>query len=333
VRFQLDIGGTLANATAWAAMTAYALGAVRSNAGHVYYALAAGTSGSSGPTTTPTYPATITDGTVTWGFLGNGTAYLAAASTCTVSGPISAPAFVLTAIGTPVTGVSNVANPQDMLVGNATETDEALRLRRQVELHGLSTSPLESVRAAIEELADVTSVTVFENTTDLTNADGMPPHSVEAVVTGGTGTEIRSTLFGNVAAGIQTYGNTSGTVTDSMGQVHTIKYTVPTELDVYLAIVLTVDDDHFPADGATTALDGLLAYGQRQLVVGYDVEPTALIGSLFTLGMRGLLRVDVQDDISPITLSTPSQTISVGPRQIARLDSSRTAITVVGKIP
>jgi hypothetical protein len=57
--------------SAWAVSTAYAYGTIRSNSGNNYLCVGAGTSaGSGGPTTTVEG---ITDGTVTWNYIGSTT--------------------------------------------------------------------------------------------------------------------------------------------------------------------------------------------------------------------------------------------------------------------
>lgn len=338
VQFTTDAGVTLAPAPAWLASHAYPLDTVVTNSGHIYVAITAGTSGTSGPTTTPAYPTTIIDGTVIWAYIGDGDSIATLNGTCTVTGAIFASAFSASRIGTPISGWNAVANPNDATLGNDIESDENLRIRRVVELHSLSTGPLEAILAALVNTKDVIATTVFENTDNITNSDGVPAHSIEAVVEGGADADIRQTLFLNTPSGIQTYGLVSGSVTDSRGRVKTIKFTRPTELDIYLNIVLYADVKKLPSDAIAIATQRVITYGEQYLTMGYDVEPFAIGASIAfdSLGNRmpGLLRVSMKADIIPVTFFTPENVpISVGPRQFAKLDSTRLAMEIVNKIP
>lgn len=333
VRFSTDANATLIAAPAWVASTPYAIDAVVSKSGHVYVAIFAGTSDVIGPIGTPAFPTTQVDGSVVWAYVGDGTGYkYPVAATCTITGPTSGSSFSINNIGTPVAGWNAVANPTDAVPGDDIESDEKLRIRRIVELHSLSTGPFEAVLSALERTADVTGVALFENPSSVINADGLPANSVEAVVLGGTDADIRATLAANVPSGIQTYGTTSGTITDSRGTVKTIKFTRPTELDIYLVLNVYVVLDKFPADGAAQIKAQVLAFGDENYTMGFDVETWAIAASA---ALKGVLRVDVYADIIPIVIfTTPVNTpVPVGPRQIAKLDSTRVLVNIIGKTP
>jgi hypothetical protein len=145
------------------------------NANRIYELITAGTSaGSGGPTTTA---ADITDNTAHWRYVGEGTAYAQVAAESVDTGPKVAASGTLTVIETPVARWESAINLLDAVNGRDVESDSALRLRREAEIHAQGNAVAEAIRADVLRVTDVTSVTVFANDTDVTDADGVPPHS------------------------------------------------------------------------------------------------------------------------------------------------------------
>lgn len=319
-RFQTLAAAEIVAATAWVGSTAYTAGAIRTNTSRIYLCTTGGTSaGSGGPTTTAT---SITDGTVTWRYIGEGTGYVEVESECTETGPVPAAAYGIDTIETPVSGWSSVSNLLDAVEGRDVETDAELRLRREEDLQATGGGSVEQIREAVSAVEDVEEVTVYENNTDAT-VDGIPPHAVEALVLGGAAADIRDALFGAVAAGIATHGSTSGTVVDSMGISHTVKFSRPTEVPIYIDVELTKDADTYPSDGDAQVKAALVAYGDT-FRTGWDVRSSALLARVFEV--PGVLDVTVLD-IGTAPNPSSSTTITTTARELATFDTSR--ITVV----
>lgn len=340
-RYATQANATIATATGWAAVQTVATGAYRTASGNIYYALVGGVTGSSAPTGTTPYPTTIADGTVTWVFIGNGAAYATVSAQATVSGAVGGSAFTINTIGTPHAGWSGVSNVVDVTVGSPIERDDQLRLRAQAELHTLSAkAALDCIRGALLKDELISQALVFENVENTTNSDGMPPHSVESVVTGTeTGANIGAILLGQVAAGIKTTGTSSVTVNDANGGAHSISYTVPTTVPIYLAVTVQADQRQWPSEkladasarGSGKVAAALLAFGGVALVIGRDVDPSALIGAIFAAQIPGTLSVSMALDTSPNPVATAAIPISL--RQIAALDSSRITVSVSYRTP
>jgi uncharacterized phage protein gp47/JayE len=337
--FLTTAGGTLGAATAWATGQSISLLDVRKNSTHVYVAITAGTTlgSGSGPLSTSAYPLTIVDNTVTWVYVGEGTGFAYIPAQASVTGPAAGPAFSLNRIGTPISGWAAVANPNDAVIGQNIESDSALRLRRVIELKGIGGSTVDAIRAAISALTSVTAVTVFENATDAT-VGTMGPHTIEALVSGSaSATDICTAIYSKLAAGIDTVGANTFNVPDSQSLTHLIRYSIPTTVDIYCAVVLTVDGTAFPSDGDVTAAALILAFGNA-LAPGYDVESIAISGALFiaksTGDLPGLLTSSVQVDTVAITGGTPvNGSVPIDARAVAVFDSSRIAVTIVQRAP
>jgi uncharacterized phage protein gp47/JayE len=275
---------TLANITEiWVALTDYVVGDFVDNAGNTYRCITAGTSaGAGGPTTTA---ADITDGTVHWRYLGadtiGATDVLFQAED---AGALAAAADTLVTIGTPVSGWSSLHNQLAATPGALVESDPALRIRRESELASQGNATADAIRADVLEVAGVTHCTVFYNDTDSTDADGRPPHSVHALVLGGTDAAVAAGLFATVGAGIAYHGATSVVVQDSQGNNRTVKFDRPTEKRVYIICNVTYLAADFPADtsvGEAGIKGSIVTYGDTFLV-GQDVRSAALSARVFT---------------------------------------------------
>lgn len=177
----------------------------------------------------------------------------------------------ITEIASPISGVDSVTNPDRTENGLNRETDQELRERyyESVAIGGAAT--IESIRAALLELPGVIGAEVEHNTT-MNTVDGMPPKSIECFVFGGEETEIVDTIFATKAAGIEPHGDETTTVTDSMGNDHTIKYTRPDEKTVYVDATLTTDAS-FPENGEDKVQTEILRY-----IGGVDEDETEYLG-------------------------------------------------------
>lgn len=328
-KFQtLPAAPSIAAVLAWAISTAYAIGAIRTANGRIYRATVGGVSAGAGigPSSTGT---AIVDGTVTWRYLGEGTGYVAIAAEATETGPKIADAYSLTVIETPVFGWDSATNVLDADPGQDVETDAALRVRREDELRTGGKSPLEAIRAALLDVDDVTAVTVFENITSATDADGVPPHSVEVMVQGGADADILAAVFASVAGGIGIHGTTSGIVTDSQGIAHTVKFTRPAEFPVNVIMDVLVDAETFPSDGAQQIKDAIVAWGDLQKA-GKNVVASAIGAQAFKVsGVLDVPTVLIDDSPGPVS----SVTLPVSLRELATYDTSRITVNVTTGVP
>ncbi|EJI2433579.1 baseplate J/gp47 family protein [Salmonella enterica] len=159
---------------------------------------------------------------------------------CSNSGAVAALAGTITTINTPTRGWTSVTNPAAATVGAPAETDAELRIRQGQSVALPSITPFEGVDGAIANVAGVTRHKLYENDTGATDINGLPPHSISAIVDGGDVTEIAQTIRGNKGQGVRTWGKTSVTVPDKYGNPHIISFSRPTDVPVYGKITLTV---------------------------------------------------------------------------------------------
>ncbi|EKL1179476.1 hypothetical protein PQN69_004382 [Klebsiella pneumoniae] len=174
-------------------------------------------------------PATVvigTDGTVV------------ATATCASSGAVAAVAGSVNGINTPTRGWASVTNPLAATVGVVAETDAELRVRQSQSVALASLTPFDAVDGAIANVEDVTRHKLFENDTETTDDNGLPAHSISAIVEGRDATEIANTIRSTKGQGVSTYGTTAVIVTDKYGNPYTIRFSRPVDVPIYVSITI-----------------------------------------------------------------------------------------------
>lgn len=325
-RFATAEDTALVAVSSWQTSHAYALGARAKNGGKVYQCTQAGTSAASGgPSGTGT---TIIDGSVVWTYLGDGDGAVDVSMLSEKQDVITAPARTLSRIETPILGVSSAINLLDADVGHPAEEDSDLRLRRELELRASGNASLDSIRAKVSAVNGVQSVSVFQNDTDETNGDGIPPHSVEVVVDLDAGPPsdvedlIRSAIFQSVAAGIRSYGTESGSVVDASGNSQTVAFSYLEEVPAYVTLELEVTSD-FPSDGDALVTQKLLEFEAQRLVGGYDLVAAQIAAIAFEVeGVFNIADVQVGE-----TDPASGNRVSVNTRQKVTLDTGRISVS------
>ena len=113
-----------------------------------------------------------------------------------------APAHTITRIVTPVPGVTGVDNPDRARKGQIFESDAKLR-QRLLQTSSQNSSTVDGIRRVLSEVDGVTYAMVLHNPTGSTDANGLKPHSVLPIITGGYADDIAEALITKgVPAGI-----------------------------------------------------------------------------------------------------------------------------------
>lgn len=161
-------------------------------------------------------------------------------ATCNTPGAVAALAGTITKINTPTRGWVSVNNPTAATVGAAAEKDAELRIRQTQSVALPSLTPFDAVDGALANITGVTRHKLYENDTGSVDANGLPAHSISAIVDGGDATMIAQTIRGKKGQGVATYGTTTVQVPDYYGNPHNISFSRPVDVPVYVAITLRV---------------------------------------------------------------------------------------------
>lgn len=184
---------------------------------------------------------------------GGAPANILVAAECEVSGPIVCNAGTLTVIATPVAGWNAVTNPYDAELGKNQASDAELRTQRENELRASGSATVDAMRAdvlaiEIDAANPVIECTVFENDTDSTDANGLPPHSLEVLVFDGLSAAvpdntIAQTIWDCKPGGIKLVGSSTGSAVDSQKRERIIPFTRPTQLPIKIKMIfeMTID--------------------------------------------------------------------------------------------
>jgi uncharacterized phage protein gp47/JayE len=240
------------------------------------------------------------------------------------TGPVRADSGTLTVIAETVAGFTSGTNALDAELGSEDEVDSVYRRRQVDELARPGSTTVDAIRTDLLDVAGVTYATVYENETDVTDGNGVPPHSIEAVVVGADDEVVRLAVFRAKAAGIRAYGTNSGTVSDSQGNSHTIAFSRQTDIPVYVSVTLTYLDGIYPGD--TAVKQAIVDWADANQGVGHDVLRARLFERFYVAGAGGLV------NITSLTLGTAPSPVStsdivIGVRQRATFDTSRIVIT------
>src|SRR5581483_4829952 len=183
---------------------------------------------------------------------------------------------------------STVSNPTDGVPGTNVETDQALKLRRLTELETSVSGPLEAIKQALLKVSGVSQVVMFENDTNITDLNGLPPHSFEAYVFGGADQDIYNALWAAKPSGIQAFGTTNGTVIDSQGQTQHLGFSRLIQENVY-GIANVHVASNYPANGDLLIKEAVVNFinsligGQSLIVTPQLVCTVALIPGILSI--------------------------------------------------
>lgn len=238
------------------------------------------------------------------------------------TGPHQAPSGTLTVIATPLVGWTSVTNIEDAALGRDVDDDADARVRREQGLALSGSSGVDQVRADVLAVEDVTSCQVFENWTDATDDQGLPPKSFQVVLWDDAGADddaIAQAIWVSKPGGIQPIGAETGTATDKNGHPKVMRFSRATAVLIYISFKVTPKEGYV-GDAAlklamATALDAAMGTGQD--LSEWDISDAAHgLGAKLTMIRFGTAPTPTLDDDVPI-----------GNTSIARFDTSRITIT------
>lgn len=242
-------------------------------------------------------------------------------------GIINQDANTITQIVTPVLGWDSVTNPLAASPGRLVETDEELRLRFRNTKLERSSNILDSLYSALLNVDGVEELAIYENDTDITDSNGVLPHSFLPVILGGSSQIIAQTIWKNKPMGIASQGNTVVPITDSQGFLHNIGFERPTPVTIYVDMVLSLNPEapvQFPSDGADQIRAAIQTYASENFGVGKDVIYSRIFTPINTIPGHQIDSLFIGITPSPVGTSN----ITVGFADISSFESININIVV-----
>ncbi len=177
-------------------------------------------------------------------------------------GSITTPANTKADIMTPSAGWIAAKVKETTKLGRFEENDDELRLRRIKELKANGSSTLEALKANLMQLEDVQAVYIKEQQC-----------SFEVIVHGGKDEEIAQTIWLSKPLGIETIGQTTCAISDSIDQARIIKFTRPKvialTLHANLKVRTKIDDNELDL-----LKNALVAHSIKHFQLGAEVYPS-----------------------------------------------------------
>lgn len=178
-------------------------------------------------------------------------------------------------IVTPKLGIKKVNNPYtETIIGQNDEPDIELRKRRSMAVGFTISGSREVLQARLRDLPDVTEVEVYENKTNTTDTDGIPGHSIWAVVDGGEEAKIGATIFLSLNDGCGMKGSEVVEVKSMYGDPVQIKFDRPLDEDLYIRFEVQKETTGYVYDANKLISDFVEKYklGINQMATTTDIN-------------------------------------------------------------
>lgn len=211
-----------------------------------------------------------------------------------------------------ILGVKFIETTKAPIEGRLGESTASLMQRRERKLAINNTHDREGIEASLINIDGVIDALVLENNTNITDTNGVPAHSINAIVLGGSDEEVATIILKKIkGGGCGTFGSESFTILDYRGQDRVVNFDRPTTKDIEVVVTLVrahaqVDIDIDKIKDAITA---------KQFRIGQDV----VAGMLYCFPNDGTfyvksIKVD-GGDVSPIAIreiaNIPRENITV----------------------
>lgn len=186
-----------------------------------------------------------------------------------------------------------------------------------------------SMKEAVEVAITTFSVTGGASQAEAVFKGGRLAKSFEAVVEGGSDADVANKIWLTKPAGIQTFGNTSFTITDSQGEQQVINFSRPTPIYIWVTVALTLySEETFPPNGQDLVADAINTYGNN-LGIGVDVLLQRVLAQIFSVPgiASGAMQIAATNGPGDSPLYGTAD-IPIQENEIAVFDLSRITVTV-----
>jgi uncharacterized phage protein gp47/JayE len=257
-----------------------------------------------------------------------GAGFVDVTATCMTAGSVDAAAGTVNIIATPQAGWQSVTNSAPATPGAPLENDAQLRQRQAKSTAIRAETVLGGLVASLQDLANVQGVWAYENDTNASDSNGLPPHSIAMVVEGGDINEVGQAIMDHKAPGVATFGTTTVSLPDITGSLRPIHFFQPTNRRITVAVTL------HNLNGYTTLISDSVKQAVADYVNGLDLGDTVYITKLYLpaqlfggAGSETFDLIQVQASFFPSVVS--SSDLVLGFTDRASLDVADISITVV----
>ena len=234
---------------------------------------------------------------------------------CETLGAIDSPMGTITQVIDTITGFESATNDVPVSIGNDADTDETLRQRWSASLYNRGSANIQAVRARVLDCIGVSKAVVIENVGDVTDEDGLLPHSIEVIASGGNNEDIANAIYLTKSGGIQTNGTQVVEIKDNLTtKTYPIRFNRPTTKPIWVKVdVYDYTEEVWSSANVNQIKQAVIDYGGR-LSFGEDVILQRFYGPIYS-STKGIGRLEVQMSTDGVTYGTSNVPISI--REVA----------------
>lgn len=262
--------------------------------------------------------------------------------TSTTIGPVEADSNTITRIVDTVDGLTSVNNPTPATPGTGVESDSALRVKRATAVGRPGDNQIDSMLGELFAVTGVRRVKVYENDTNTTDSNGLPPHSIAAIVDGGTDDDVAMAIYLKKNPGVALYqaGQPVGVLVTSTAyptNVKMIRFSRPVYVDMNIVINIQ-NDGSLPS--ATTLQPmiqaAIIEYAAGDLIPtqygfkpdGFDIGETVPYSSLYT-PINKVIGAYGNSYVSSMTVNGGTTNVNINFNQLSRWTSSNITVNIL----
>jgi len=215
-------------------------------------------------------------------------------ATCTSNGATQASIGTLTRIVSTVGGWQGVTNATVATPGTNVQNNSSLRLERAKAVARPGSNQVDNMLGEIFAVDGVRRAIVLENDTDVTDANGLPEHSVAPIVDGGTDADVALAIFRKKNPGCKLHAaGTSVTVNGVYDKYITNARDITFSRPVYVDMTINVtiqNDGSLPGNANDLIVAAILNYAAGDLVaaecgfnvLGFDIGEEVPVSRMYT---------------------------------------------------
>lgn len=260
--------------------------------------------------------------------------------TCTEIGPIEADAGTITRIITTVPGLTSCNNPSPATPGTGIESDSSLRVKRATAVGRPGNNQIDSMLGELYAVDGTRRVKVYENDTNTTDSNGLPPHSIAPIIDGGTDADVAMAIYTKKNPGVALYQAGTPVSVDVASptypdNVKTIKFSRPEYVDMVIAVTIK-NDGSLPSNTQDLIRDAFIEFAAGGLVPaefgfkvdGFDIGETVPYSTLYTpinkvIGQYG------NSYVQTLTVNGGTTNVAIAFNELSRWTSSNITVTLV----
>ena len=260
--------------------------------------------------------------------------------TCTEIGPIEADAGTITRIITTVPGLTSCNNPSPATPGTEIESDSSLRVKRATAVGRPGNNQIDSMLGELYAVDGTRRVKVYENDTNTTDSNGLPPHSIAPIIDGGTDADVAMAIYTKKNPGVALYQAGTPVSVDVASPIYpdnvkTIKFSRPKYVDMVIAVTIK-NDGSLPSNTQDLIRDAFIEFAAGGLVPaefgfkvdGFDIGETVPYSTLYTpinkvIGQYG------NSYVQTLTVNGGTTNVTIAFNELSRWTSSNITVTLV----